>query len=173
MRTAASLVAVVAATALAAAGCGGGTKDAPATTTTSHATAPERITVLGSTRAAGPYGHSIALKLVDGLTPIPFYVCAAWGAREAPGGCHAKAGAKLPLGTELRLEQHPAGPAVPAQGSPGWGTVGSSDTPELSVPLSNGVTGNKLGKVTFRATLRNQAGRVLATSNTFTLTWHS
>lgn len=129
--------------------------------------------MLGAKAASGPYGHALALKLVDGFTPIPFYVCAAWGAQQAPGGCRAKAGARLPLDTELRLEQHPAGPAVPAHGSPGWGTVGSSDTPELSVPLSNGVTGNQLGKVTFRATLRNQAGRVLATSNTFTLTWHN
>jgi hypothetical protein len=56
--------------------------------------------------------------------------------------------------------------------SPGWGTVGTSDSPELSVPLSNGVTGNQRGTVTFRATLRNRAGRVLATSNDFTLTWH-
>ena len=72
MLSAAFLAAVVA---LAAAGCGGGTSktDAPATTTTAaRPTAPERITVLGSTRAAGPFGHSIALKLVDGLRPIPF-----------------------------------------------------------------------------------------------------
>jgi hypothetical protein len=34
------------------------------------------------------------------------------------------------------------------------------------------VTGNRPGKVVFRATLRNGKGDVLATSGTFTLTWH-
>ena len=161
---------------LVAAGCGGGsgttTSTTVATTTAAASGAPERITVLGAAKNDGPYGRSLSLRLVDSPEPIPFFVCAAWGAKAAPGDCHAAAGAKLPLDTELRLEQHPAGPAVPAQGSPGWGTVGSSDTPELSAPLSNGVTGNKLGDVTFRATLRNRAGKVVATSSTFTLTWH-
>lgn len=161
------------------AGCGGSSDKTSATTpgstSTSKAAAgvPQRITVLGASKSDGPYGHALALKLVDSPEPIPFYVCAAWGSTAAPADCHAAADAKLPLDTELRLEQHPAGPAVPVRGNPGWGTVGSSDTPELSVPLSNGVTGNKVGKVTFRATLRNRSGRILASSDTFSLTWHN
>jgi hypothetical protein len=50
--------------------------------------------------------------------------------------------------------------------------VGTSQNAELHIPLSNGVTGNHVGKVTFRVTLRGRSGHVLATSNAFTLTWH-
>jgi hypothetical protein len=113
------------------------------------------------------------LRLVDGYQPIAFYVCAAWGKRKAPSRCTATAGARLPAGTVLRLEQRPPGPGARFPDSPGWGTVGTSDSAELSLPLSNGVTGNRLGTVTFRATLRKRSsGRILATSNTFTLSWH-
>jgi hypothetical protein len=112
------------------------------------------------------------MKLIDGLRPITFYVCAAWGQDAPPKGCTAGGHQILPAKTILRLEQQPAGPAVTYPDSPGWGTVGTSDSPELRTVLSNGVTGNKLGTVTFRATLRDRSGHVLATSNRFTLDWH-
>jgi hypothetical protein len=160
------------------AGCGADSEPTGEASTTAPATTAEHelartITVLGSRHNSGPFEDSLSLKLVDGTEPIPFYVCAAWGKEQAPAGCVAARGTRLPAGTTLRLEQHPPGPAVRYPDSPGWGTVGTSETPELSAPLSNGVTGNRFGKVTFRATLRDRAsGRLLATSNTFTLTWH-
>jgi hypothetical protein len=159
---------------LALAGC---SDDSPgeAGTTTATASAGDAqrtIRLLGSKSNSGPFEESLSLKLVDGVEPIAFYVCAAWGDDEAPSGCKAPSGARLPAGASLRLEQRPPGPARRFADSPGWGTVGTSETAELSAPLSNGVTGNRIGKVTFRATLRNRAGRVLATSNPFMLTWH-
>jgi hypothetical protein len=170
---------VTALAALALSGCSGDEPTTNAVTTTPTATgqtttagdAPQTVTVLGSAQNTGPFEDSLSLKLVAGFRPIPFYVCAAWGAKTAPSNCTAAQGARLPAGSTLRLEQRPPGPAVTYPDSPGWGTVGTSEDPELNIPLSNGVTGNRVGKVTFRATLRNRSGRVLATSNTFTLTW--
>jgi hypothetical protein len=168
----------LAAVAFGASGCSSD-KTADTTPTTTSATttepaenAPQTITVLGSQQTTGPFASSLSLKLVDGLKPIPFFVCAAWGKQTAPADCKAASGTRLPAGTSIRLEQQPPGPAIKNPDSPGWGTVGTGDSPELSIPLSNGVTGNHLGKVTFRATLRNRSGHVVATSNAFVLTWH-
>jgi hypothetical protein len=157
--------------ALAASGCSGD-KPADKAATTTVGGAAETITVIGSRQNTGPFRRSLSLKLVDGYQPVNFYICAAWGEGTAPPGCTAAPGARLPAGSMLRLEQRPPGPAVTDPDSPGWGTVGTSETAELDVPLSNGVTGNRLGTVTFRVTLRSRSGHVLATSNTFTLTWH-
>jgi hypothetical protein len=164
-----------------ASGCGGDgsasggedTTTAAATRSTHAARAPRTVTVLGARANDGPYVPALALKLdFNGKDPIPFYVCAAWDERRAPAGCKAAAGAKLPAGTIMRLEQKPAGPAVTYPDSPGWGTVGTSDSPELEIPLSNLATGNKVGKVTYRATVRNrESGAIVAASAPFVLTW--
>jgi hypothetical protein len=155
---------------------GDSSSDRAATTTTTQAageSAPVTITVLGSRSNTGPFARALSLKLDDTTPkPMPFYVCAAWGEQQPPGGCEAADGARLPVGGILRLEQQPPGPAVTYPDSPGWGTVGTSDTPELTVPLSNGTTGNKFGTVTYRVTMRNRAGKILANSNRFVLTWH-
>jgi hypothetical protein len=178
LRTPVTLGFALAAAALALSGCSSdkAADTTPATTaaTTTGAAdnAPRTITVLGSQQDTGPFASSLSLKLVDGLKPIPFFVCAAWGKQTAPSDCTAASGARLPAGTAIRLEQKPPGPAVKYPDSPGWGTVGTAESAELNIPLSNGVTGNHLGKVTFRATLRNRSGHVLATSNAFVLTWH-
>jgi hypothetical protein len=168
-------VAAVALTALLT-GCSSDKSADNAATTTTQATgesAPVTITVLGSRTNTGSYTRSLSLKLDDTTPkPFPFYVCAAWGEHQAPDGCKAAVGARLPVGGILRLEQQPPGPAVTYPDSPGWGTVGTSDTPELSVPLSNGTTGNRFGTVTYRVTMRNRAGKILANSNRFLLTWH-
>ena len=167
----------VALAALLLTGCSDDKAAESTTTTPSQATtgdsAPVTITVLGSRANTGPYARSLSLKLDDTTPkPLPFYVCAAWGEHKAPGDCKAAAGARLPVGGILRLEQQPPGPAVTYPDSPGWGTVGTSDTPELTVPLSNGTTGNRFGTVTYRVTMRNRAGKILANSNRFVLTWH-
>jgi hypothetical protein len=169
-------LAALAPAALLLTGCGGDKSGSTAATTTTHATggaAPVTITVLGSRNNTGPYARSLSMKLDDNTPkPYPFYVCAAWGEHKAPVGCKAAAGARLPVGGILRLEHQPPGPAVTYPDSPGWGTVGTSDTPELTVPLSNGTTGNRFGTVTYRVTMRNRAGKILANSNRFVLTWH-
>lgn len=72
----------------------------------------------------------------------------------------------------MRLEQRPIGPAVKRADSPGWGLVGTSEEADLDIPLSSFVSGNRPGPVTYRVTLRNRAGHVLATSNTITIAWH-
>jgi hypothetical protein len=157
-------------------GCSSDKAAKSSTTTASQATgesAPVTITVLGSRANTGPFTRSLSMKLDDTTPkPYPFYVCAAWGEQKAPDGCKAAAGARLPVGGILRLEQQPPGPAVTFPDSPGWGTVGTSDTAELTVPLSNGTTGNRFGTVTYRVTMRDRAGKILANSNRFVLTWH-
>ena len=72
----------------------------------------------------------------------------------------------------MRLEQRPIGPAARRADSPGWGLVGTSEEAYLDIPLSSFVSGNRPGPVTYRATLRDGTGRVLATSNTITISWH-
>jgi hypothetical protein len=168
-----------AACALLAAGCGGGSGGARATTaaTPPPATAPAapkvKITLLGATEATGPWRRRISLRLVVSIRPVSFYVCAAVTHVLQGTSCEAAPGGTLPPGTEMRLEQHPAGPAVPVPGSPGWGTVASSDAPELEAVLSNNVTGNRLGRVNYRVTLRDGANRILARSNPLVLVWHA
>jgi len=162
---------------LGAAGCGGEGSASGGEDTTTRGTrsadVPRTVTVLGAPQNDGPYTRALALKLdFNGKDPIPFYVCAAWDRQRAPSGCRAPAGAKLPSGTVMRLEQKPAGPASTNPDSPGWGTVGTSDDPELEIPLSNLTTGNRLGKVTYRATVRNrESGDIVAVSAPFVLTW--
>jgi hypothetical protein len=56
--------------------------------------------------------------------------------------------------------------------SPGWGLLGLSEHPAAEAVLSNTVAGNRLGALRYRATLRNRAGEILATSNTLELVWH-
>jgi hypothetical protein len=181
LRPAAILTLTLLGLAFGASGCGGdgsasggeGTTTAATTRATSRADAPRTVTVLGAPENDGPYRRALALKLdFNGKDPIPFYVCAAWDRQRAPAGCKAAAGAKLPADTVMRLEQRPAGPASTNPDSPGWGTVGTSDDAELEIPLSNLTTGNRPGKVTYRATVRNrESGDVVATSVPFVLTW--
>jgi len=172
MRRRSSWVVSVVLMTLVVAGCTDGKPAAQTESTAGSVKAAPTITVLGSRSNTGPFGHSLSMKLVDGPQPISFYVCAAWSRETAPKGCTARSGDYLPAGAILRLEQQPPGPAVTFPDSPGWGTVGTADTPELRTVLSNGVTGNKLGTITFRATMRDRSGRILATSNRFTLNWH-
>jgi hypothetical protein len=162
---------------LAASGCSGDeSADRPVTTTATETTitgAAQTIRLLGARENTGPFQDALSMRLVpDDSRPFSFYLCAAWGEKRQPANCTASPGARLPANSTLRLEQRPPGPAVTSPDSPGWGTVGTSETPELGIPLSNGVTGNRFGNVTYRVTLRDRSGRVLATSNTFTLTWH-
>ena len=80
--------------------------------------------------------------------------------------------AVLPRGTILRLEQKPAGSGIKVKDTPGWGMVGTSLEPSIFAVLSNVVTGNKYGTVTYRVTLRDAEGTIVARSKPFKVVWH-
>lgn len=163
-----------------ATGCSG--DDSTSGTTTGGSTTGQSTVVDGATskitlRAArtntGPWVRSLALahSPEDGV-PVSFFVCAAWDEATSPEECTAAAGAELPSGTVLRLEQSPVGAAPASPGSPGWGTVGTSEEPELAIPLSDFVSGLDVPKASYRVTLRPfEGGPALATSNVLTVTW--
>jgi hypothetical protein len=54
----------------------------------------------------------------------------------------------------------------------GWKRVGLSTGPAVQAVLSNAVSGNRLGTVYYKVTLRQPSGLVLRTSNTFRVIWH-
>lgn len=130
------------------------------------------ISLLGAPQHDGPWRRELALRLVGGGQPVPFYVCAVWSHVSPKRPCRAAPGGVLPFRAIMRLEQRPAGPGVKRADSPGWGLVGTSDQTELRVVLSDFVSGDRPGTVTYRVTLRSPSGRILATSNTFAITWH-
>ena len=161
---------------LLAAGCSGGDDDAGTTTVsaTDTVSAPRSsaITLRVGRTITGPWVQSLSLEHgVDGQ-PTGFYVCAAWDEARAPTGCEAASGVALPADTTLRLEQSPVGAAVEGTDSPGWATVGTSDEPELNIPLSDFVSGLDVEKATYRVTLRPRGGgQALAISNSVTVAW--
>jgi hypothetical protein len=157
-----------------AAGCSGG--DATSQTTTDKTTvatgSSSKITLRGASDNTGPWVRSLSLEHGPDGQPTSFYVCAAWDEARSPEGCDAAPGAKLPEGTILRLEQRPIGSALAIPGSPGWGTVGTSEVAELEIPLSDFVAGLEVKTVSYRVTLRRiDGGPALAISNAFTVSW--
>ena len=164
-----------------ASGCSGDdSTEGPTTggTTTGQVTvgveaATSKITLLASQTNSGPWVRSLSLahSPEDGV-PVSFFVCAAWDELQSPEECAASPGAKLPAGTILRLEQRPVGQAHANPDSPGWGTVGTSEHPELAIPLSDFVSGLDVPKASYRVTLRPfEGGPALATSNVLTVSW--
>ena len=162
---------------LLAAGCSGDDSEGQTTArrtgeTTASVDNPGTITVRVARANDGPWVQSLSLEHGEDGVPTPFYVCAAWDESAPREECRAAAGAHLPSGTILRLEQRPAGAALTSPDSPGWGTVGTSDRAELSVPLSDFVSGLKVRTATYRVTLRRVDGSpALATSDLVTVTW--
>jgi hypothetical protein len=122
--------------------------------------------------AGGAWKPTLSRKL-DRNRLIAFSLCAVWDQPTSRRfNCAAAQGVQLPEGTELRLEQRPAAAALKLRDSPGWGLLGVSGEPSFRVPLSNGVTGNRFGTVTFRVTLRERSsGKVLYRSNALLLRW--
>ncbi len=161
-----------------AAGCSGGDDTAGTTTGADTATATTavpsdtKITLRAGRTNTGPWVESLALEHGADGVPTNFFVCAAWDEAESPAGCKAAAGAELPTGTVLRLEQRPVGAATANPDSPGWATVGTTDRPELEIPLSDFVLGLGEDTATYRVTLRAlEGGPALATSNPITVAW--
>jgi hypothetical protein len=163
-----------------AAGCSGGDDTAGTTTGADTGTGTATVAAPGTSKIAlrvgrtntGPWVGSLSLEHGPDGVPTNFFVCAAWDEARLPDGCDAAPGAALPAGTVLRLEQRPVGSAVASADSPGWATVGTADGAELSIPLSDFVSGLDVDTATYRVTLRPRAGgEALATSNTITVTW--
>jgi hypothetical protein len=148
-----------------------GTRTASATGVTTEAAAT--IVLRGRQGAHGPWRRYLWLKFVRGGVPTSFSVCAVWNqASSPPPTCRAARGDRLPRGTIMRLEQRLPRAGLGRAGSPGWRTVGTSADAALTAVLSNDVSRNRLGTVSYRVTLRNESGRVLRTSNTFKVFWN-
>ena len=130
-----------------------------------------KITLRGKTPGPGPWRTYLWLKLVK-VKLKSFELCAVWDQPSPLPNCRAKAGKALPAGTTLRLEQRPIGNGVRLADTPGWGMIGTSNDAALAAVVSNSVTGNHFGTVTYRVTLRNADGRVVARSNPFKVAWH-
>jgi hypothetical protein len=123
------------------------------------------ITLRGRQGITGPWLSSLSMKLRRGAVPVSFSLCGLAGSKTIPPTCHATPGVKLPRGSRMRLEQRrKAGGA--------WKVVGISFTPALDARLSNAVSGNRYGTVHYRVTLRGPNGKVLRTSNPFSVVWH-
>jgi len=163
-----------------AAGCSGGDDTAGTTTGTGTdagtgtvaAPSDSKITLRVGSTNTGPWEESVSLEHGPDGVPTNFFVCAAWDETSPPEECDAAPAAALPPETVLRLEQRPVGAAAASPDSPGWATVGTADGPELSIPLSDFISGLDVEKATYRVTLRPRAGgEALATSNPVTVTW--
>ena len=158
------------------AGCSGDDDTAGTTTGTGTDTvaAPSgsKITLRAGSTNTGPWVQSLSLEHGPDGVPTNFFVCAAWDEARSREGCDAAPGAELPAGTILRLEQRPVGAAVESPDSPGWATVGTAESAELEIPLSDFVAGLDVEKATYRVTLRPRiGGPALATSNPITVAW--
>jgi hypothetical protein len=150
---------------LALAACGNGaTHDA-----VSSATSADTIALQGRVHR-GPWQPTLSLTLVK-TSLTAFSLCAIWN-KPAVETFNCGHRAPLPAGTALRLEQSPAGHGLKRADSPGWGMLASSEESVLEAALSNTVSGNRLGTVHYRVTLRDASGKILARSNLFTVTWH-
>ena len=158
------------------AGCSGGDETAGTTTGTGTDTVAvpsgSKISLRAGSTNAGPWVQALSLEHGPDGEPTAFFVCAAWDETRSRQGCDAAPGAELPVGTILRLEQRPVGAAVESPDSPGWATVGTAETAELEIPLSDFVSGLDVETATYRVTLRPRVGGpALATSNPITVSW--
>jgi hypothetical protein len=118
----------------------------------------------------GPWSKTLSFRLSK-LKLSVFYLCATYGtplARRAD----CQPSELLPSDTFLRIEQTPIERAQKRADSPGWGLVGMGPTKVIGVELSNEVTGDVYGTFKYRATVRDGDGKVKATSNRVTITWH-
>ena len=141
------------------------------TSATGSRTSATVITLRGRSPGAGAWQRRLRLKLIK-VRLKSFELCAMVNQSSLSPTCDAKPGKTLPRGTILRLEQKPAGHGIKVQDTPGWGMVGTSSEPSILAVLSNVVTGNRFGTVTYRVTLRDAEGTILARSRPFKVVWH-
>jgi hypothetical protein len=129
------------------------------------------ITLRGRSPSPGPWRRQLRLKLIKARLKS-FELCAMVNRSTLSPTCDPKQTDVLPRGTILRLEQKPAGKGIHVRDTPGWGMVGTSLQPSLLAVLSNAVTGNTFGTITYRVTLRDAEGTILARSRPFKVVWH-
>jgi hypothetical protein len=126
------------------------------------------ITLRGRTGIEGAWRTILRLKLRKTGIPTSFSLCGVWG--DPPvltAECDPNAAERLPDGSMLRVEQ-----SRKAVGGV-WKRVGQSQSTAVDAVLSNAVSGNRLGTVYYRVTLRHSStNQVLRTSNTFRVIWH-
>lgn len=149
---------------------------ATAGTTTSAAGNRSTATVITlrgrtSSNGGGTWQRRLRLKLLK-LRLNRFELCAMVNQARFSPSCDPRPGSVLPRGTILRLEQKPAGKGIRVKDTPGWGMVGTSLEPSIFAVLSNVVTGNTFGTVTYRVTLRDAEGNIVARSKPFKVVWH-
>ena len=120
---------------------------------------------------SGPWATRLSVKLNKNQLN-EFRVCGVWNWPAGKRFTCLSSGSKLPARTLLRMEQSPIAKAMKRDDSPGWGMLALSRDAVLEAVLSNNVSLNRLGTVSYRVTLRNPAGRVLAASNILKLVWH-
>ena len=123
-----------------------------------------KIVLRGRRGIQGPWRSYLWLKLVR-TDIVSFSVCAVWNQRLLTPACRATAGKTLPEDTLMRLEQRRTTRVAR------WKRVALSTEPTLEAVLSNAVSGNRLGTVLYRVTLRSPTGHIRATSNTFRVFW--
>ena len=166
-----ALVVALSVSALVAASATGGATAGNTSSAAGARTTATVITLRGrSPGATGAWQRRLRLKLIK-LRLKRFELCAMVNHSRLSPTCDAKPGEALPQGTILRLEQRPAGQGIKVQDTPGWGMVGTSLEPSIIAVLSNVVTGNKVGTVTYRVTLRDAEGTILARSKPFKVVW--
>lgn len=119
----------------------------------------------------GPWKQSLYLKL-NKLKLSTFSVCGIrnWQSTEK-FGCDVS-GSRLPEQMSMRIEQSPIAKALRRDDTPGWGMLGFSQTARIGAAVSNVLTGDKYGTYRYRVTLRDSAGKIVATSNIVKVTWH-
>jgi hypothetical protein len=149
---------------------------ATASTTTSAAGTRSTATVITlrgrtSSNGGGTWQRRLRLKLLKRRLNR-FELCAMVNQVRFSPSCDPRPGSVLPRGTILRLEQKPAGKGIRVQDTPGWGMVGTSLDASLFAVLSNVVTGNTFGTYTYRVTLRDAEGNIVARSKPFKVVWH-
>jgi hypothetical protein len=140
----------------------------PSTGTGVKTPAVATIALRGRTGIEGRWRSLLRLKLVKTGVPSSFSLCAVWGDPPAlTPECDPAPGERLPEGSTMRLEQS----RKLVNGV--WKRVGFSASPALDAVLSNAVSGNRLGTVFYRVTLRQaSSGMVLRTSNAFRVIWY-
>lgn len=141
---------------------GAGARESTARSVTVDTAAP--FLLRGRQQVAGPWKRYLWLKHSK-FNIIRFSVCGAWNQAMSPT-CSVAQGNTLPTGSLLKLEQR-----IGSATSPSWRTVGVSFEPTLQASLSNTVSKNRVGSVSYRVTLRSPTNRVVRTSNVFKVFW--
>ena len=127
-------------------------------TATVAAASSGKITLLAGARTRVP-GCDPCRSSTARTACRPASTSAPPGTRPVPRGVRRGARGQAACRNGPAARAAPGRPAVASPDSPGWATVGTSDRPELEVPLSDFVAGLDVDKATYSVTLRASSGR--------------